>query len=489
MKRTTLVAALLVGGLALPTLARSPLFLDGTQAAGVGHRGNGKGAAFADYDNDGRWDLLVSNKGGGNVLYHNDGNGTFTDVTDKVGGNLRDGGFCMGSVFFDYDNDGWVDLFLPKGGRYEVESNRLLHNVRGRFVDVTEKAGVAAKVFTYAGAAADYDGDGFLDLYCANYGVGAKGILYRNNGNGTFTDVTDKVGIGSHRSWSWMAVWTDVNGDNRPDLYVVNGRYPAGEPNLLYINNGNGTFREEARGRGVDDPNWGLGAAFADVDRDGDVDLFVSNYVGPNALYLNDGRGYFRKAGAEAGLAHVGWGKGPSFGDIDHDGDLDLYEGDCKTANQLYRNNGDGTFTNVAGENPSVELAAVRTKATAFGDVDGDGDLDLYVINWGAPNRLFVNQTNDRNWIKVRLTGTVSNHMAVGSRVWVREGKRLAGMADLQTSSGFVSQPPQEVHFGADASKTYTVEVRFPSGVRKVIDGVRPGRVLTVEEPIGLARR
>ncbi|MBI5444889.1 MAG: VCBS repeat-containing protein, partial [Deltaproteobacteria bacterium] len=127
MRRNPLaIVALVSCGLALPTLASSPIFLDATRSAGVGYRGNGKGAAFADYDNDGRWDLLVSNKGGGNVLYHNNGDGTFTDVTDKVGGNLRDGGFCMGSVFFDYDNDGWVDLFLPKGGRYEIESNRLL---------------------------------------------------------------------------------------------------------------------------------------------------------------------------------------------------------------------------------------------------------------------------------------------------------------------------------------------------------------------------
>ncbi|MBI5440112.1 MAG: VCBS repeat-containing protein, partial [Deltaproteobacteria bacterium] len=125
MKHAILASVVCVT-LVAPSAAVSPLFLDGTRSAGVGYRGNGKGAAFADYDNDGRWDLLVSNKGGGNVLYHNNGDGSFTDVTDKVGGNLRDGGFCMGSVFFDYDNDGWVDLFLPKGGRYEIESNRLL---------------------------------------------------------------------------------------------------------------------------------------------------------------------------------------------------------------------------------------------------------------------------------------------------------------------------------------------------------------------------
>ncbi len=480
-----LVAAVTV---VLPALGAGPLFQDVTRTAGVGDSGNGKGVAFADIDNDGDWDLYVSNKGGANRLYRNNGDGTFTDITAEAGDNLGDAGFCMGSIFFDYDNDGWVDLYLAKGGRYEVEANRLLRNVGGRFVDVTEQAGVGSKAFTYAAAAADYDNDGDLDLYLANYGVGARNVLYRNNGDGTFTDVTDAAGVGD-RSWSWMAVWADVNGDGWQDLYVVNGRYPAGEPNRLYVNNRDGTFRETSVEAGVADANWGLGAAFADVDADGDIDLFVSNYVGPNALYLNDGTGRFTEAGAAAGLADEGWGKGPAFGDIDHDGDLDLYEGDCKVANQLYRNNGDGTFTNIADRNPAVRCETVRTKGTAFADVDGDGDLDLYVVNWGVENRLLRNTTDDGNWLKVRLTGTISNRMAVGSRVWVRRGGRLVGMADLETASGFCAQPPQELHFGLRAGRTYTVEVRFPSGIRKVITGVSPGQVLTVEEPGELVSR
>ncbi len=474
--------------LAVPALGAGPLFRDVTRAAGVGDPGNGKGVAFADIDNDGDWDLYVSNKGGANRLYRNNGDGTFTDITAEAGDNLGDAGFCMGSIFFDYDNDGWVDLYLAKGGRYEVEANRLLRNVGGRFVDVTEKAGVGSKAFTYGAAAADYDNDGYLDLYLANYGVGAKNVLYHNNGDGTFTDVTGTAGVGD-RSWSWMAVWADVNGDGWQDLYVVNGRYPAGEPNRLYINNRDGTFRDASAESGAADPNWGLGAAFADVDADGDMDLFVSNYVGPNALYLNDGTGRFTAGGRAAGLADEGWGKGPAFADIDHDGDLDLYEGDCKVANQLYRNNGDGTFTNIADLNPAVRCETVRTKGTAFADVDGDGDLDLYVVNWGVENRLLLNTTDNGNWLKIRLAGTVSNRMAVGSRVWVRQGARLVGMADMETASGFCAQPPQELHFGLRADRTYTVEVRFPSGIRKVINGVSPGQVLTIEEPGELVSR
>ncbi len=487
MNRTVL-ALWIAAALASPAFAGEPLFVDVTDTAGVGDTGNGKGVAFADIDNDGDWDLYISNKGGANRLYRNDGDGTFTDITAEAGDNLGDAGFCMGSVFFDYDNDGWVDLYLPKGGRYEIEANRLLRNVNGRFVDVTEAAGVGSKAFTYAAAAADYDNDGYLDLYLANYGVGAKNQLLRNNGDGTFTNVTDRAGVGD-RSWSWMAVWGDVNGDGYPDLYVVNGRYPAGEPNRLYVNNGDGTFRDASREAGVADGNWGLGAAFADVDGDGDPDLFVSNYVGPNALYVNDGTGRFTEAAGRMGLADEGCGQGPAFGDIDHDGDLDLYDGDCKVANQLYRNDGRGTFTDVAGDNPAVRCETVRTKGTAFADVDGDGDLDLYVVNWGVENRLLRNTTDDGNWLKIRLTGTVSNRMAVGARVWVRDGSRLVGTADLQTASGFCAQPPQELHFGLDAGRTYTVEVRFPSGARKVVEDVRPGRVLAIEEPGGLAAR
>ncbi|PLX40730.1 MAG: hypothetical protein C0608_08245 [Deltaproteobacteria bacterium] len=487
MKRLTisLIAAALAAG---PAFAGAPLFTDITSKAGVGDAGNGKGVAFADIDNDGDWDLYVSNKGGANKLLRNDGKGVFTDITAEAGEGVGDAGFVMGSVFFDFDNDGWTDLYLPKGGRYEIEANRLLKNVGGTFVDVTDKAGVGSKEFTYAAASADFDNDGFLDLYLANYGVGAKNILYRNNGDGTFTDVTDKAGVGD-RSWSWMAVWADVNGDNKQDLYVVNGRYPAGEPNTLYINNGDGTFSDASRTSGIADNGWGLGAAFADTDKDGDLDLFISNYVGPNGYFINDGTGVFTPAGESAGLADTGWGKGPTFGDFDNDGDLDLYEGDCKVANQLYRNNGDGTYTDIAQDSPSTRCAAVRTKGTAFVDIDGDGDLDLYAVNWAAENKLFLNSTNNGNWLKVRLTGTLSNAMGVGSRVWVRSGSKVEGVAEMATSSGFCAQPPQELHFGVDASKTYTVEVRFPSGQVKVIENVTPGQVLTVEEPGKVALR
>ncbi len=460
-------------------------FADISAPAGVADAGLGKGIAMADVNNDGLIDLYVSNKGGSNRLFLNSGNGAFLDFTDQAGPGVDHPGFTMGSVFGDYDNDGCADLYLATGGQYEIEANRLFKgNCDGTFTDVTEQAGVGLKDFTYSASFADYDNDGWLDLYCANYGVGAKNVLFRNNGNGTFLDVTEAAGVGDP-SWSWMGVWADVNGDDWDDLYVVNGRYPAGEPNRLYLNNRDGTFTEAARQAGVSDPNWGLGAAFADIDNDGDLDLFVSNYVGTNGLYLNDGKGKFSNASERLRGTHEGWGKGPTFGDIDHDGDLDLYEGDCKLANQLYLNDGKANLVDAADQQPLLKCETVRTKGTAFADLDNDGDLDLYVINWGAPNKLYENRQNDRNWLKVKLTGTVSNRSAYGAKVKIFEPgtSQLVAMREIRSATGFCAQQPAIAHFGLQATRAYDLQVIFPTGIEVRQSGVRPGRQLEITEP------
>jgi len=449
-------------------------FTDVSKQAGVADDGLGKGVAFADVNNDGFADLYVSNKGGSNKLYINNGDGTFRDTTATAGAGIDAPGFTMGSVFGDYDNDGNVDLYLATGGQYEIEANRLFKgNGDGTFVDVTESAGVGLKVFTYSASFVDYDNDGDLDLYCANYGVGAKNVLFQNNGNGTFTDVTDAAGVGD-KSWSWMGVWSDVDNDGDVDLYVVNGRYPAGEPNRLYVNNGNGTFSEEAVARGVNDANWGLGASFADIDNDGDQDLFVSNYIGGNNLYLNNGKGVFTQATAQIAAGQEGWGKGPTFGDIDNDGDLDFYEGDCKLANQLYLNDGKGRFVNVAANQPQLQCATVRTKGTAFADIDNDGDLDLYVINWGAENKLYLNNQNDSNWVK--LTG-----LGFGAKVALYDGERLVASREVRSATGFCAQEPAVVHFGVKAGKSYTAKISYPGGATAT-QLVRAGQMVNVKK-------
>lgn len=459
-------------------------FEDVSEKAGVAFKGNGKGVAIADYNNDGYDDILISNKGGGIRLYKNNTNGTFTDVTKEVG--LDDVGYCLGSVFGDIDNDGWVDLYVPKGGVYEVETNRLFKNVSGKFVDITDKAGVAGIVdgkaaFTYGAAMADYDKDGFLDIYLANYGVGAKNILYKNNGDGTFTDVTDKTGVGD-KSWSWSATWVDVNGDGWVDLYVVNGRYPAGEPNKLYINKGDGTFVEMAGKLGVEDDGWGLGATFGDVNNDGALDLYVSNYIGDNNLYINDGKGNFKKANnLVKGAPKDHWGKGPTFGDINNDGWLDIYEGDCKLANQLYLNN-KGKFTNIANSVPAVKCETVRTKGTVLADFNNDGQLDLYVVNWGSANKFFFNKAKNPNWLKVKLVGTKSNKDAIGSKIYVYDKNKLIGFREVVTSSGFCTQPSKVQHFGFAKGGSYDIKVVFPSGKEIAKKGVKLAQTITITE-------
>ncbi len=486
MSKKTLRAMSVMAALLLSAgIASAGDFADVSAKAGVADDGLGKGVAFADINNDGLVDLYVSNKGGANRLFLNKGNGNYEDITANAGEGLDYPGFTMGSVFGDYDNDGLEDLYLATGGQYEIEANRLFKNMgNNTFVDVTEKAGVGLKAFTYSASFVDYDNDGLLDLYCANYGPGAKNVLFRNNGNGTFADVTDLAGVGD-RSWSWMGVWADINNDNFPDLYVVNGRYPVGEPNKMYLNNGNGTFSEVSRKIGLADANWGLGAAFADIDNNGTLDLFLSNYVGPNKLMLNKGDGTFVDASSQIKGSHEGWGKGPTFGDIDHDGDLDLYEGDCKLANQLYINDGKGHFANVVDDQPQLKCETVRTKGTAFADIDNDGDLDLYVINWGAPNKLYVNDQNDSNWLKVKLSGTVSNRDAYGTKVKVfPEGKsNLLAMRELRSANGFCAQEPKSLHFGLNAANRYDVVAVFPSGIEAKMSGVKAGQTLEIIEP------
>jgi hypothetical protein len=205
----------------------------------------------------------------------------------------------MGSVFGDVNNDGKPDLYLAKGGRYEIKSNRLMINVstpgNPRFLDITESAGVGIKTFTYGALMFDYDRDGRLDIYCSNYGVGQHNVLFRNVSTGSrpgdikFVDVTDAAGVGS-KAWAWSSSAFDYNGDGWDDIYVSNGRYPAGEKNILFRNMGDGTFQDVTAEAGVGDGNTGV----ADINNDGWPDLYVSNYVGRNTFYLNLRDGTFQ---------------------------------------------------------------------------------------------------------------------------------------------------------------------------------------------------
>jgi len=477
------------------------IFSDVTDKAGVGSKGHAKGVAFYDYDKDGYADILVSNKGGANVLYHNNHDGTFTEVTDAAG--VRESGFAMGSVFADFDNDGIADLYVPRGGRTEIDSNLLFKGLgNGKFQDVTKESGTGCKDFSYGSLAADFDHDGKLDLVVVNYGVGSKNRIFHNEstpGHIKFHEVTDEAGLTQH-GWSWSAQAADVNNDGWDDLYIVRGRYPAGEPNLLYLNvstPGHIKFADISKQSGLDDKNWGLGAAFADYDNDGNMDCYISNYIGPNKLFRGDGTGHFVEVTHFAKMDDQPdhWGKGPAWGDVNNDGYLDLFEGDCKFSAQLYMNNGNGTFTNVTEQNPALKLETVRKKGAAFADMDNDGDLDLYVACWAVPSKLFRNETNNGDWLEVDAAGTVSNRDAVGTKVRVFDTghmgdmKSYRGIRAVQTATGFCSQNMLTQHFGVSASKNYDVEAVFPSGLIAYALNVKAGQRIKITEPTSLAQQ
>jgi hypothetical protein len=482
--------------LAGPALAEP--FDDITVPSGIALNGRNKGVAVADIDGDGLQDLFVSNKGGPSHLYLNLGDGKYRDVTEEAG--LDETGYAMGSAFGDVNNDGKPDLYVAKGGRYEIESNRLYVNVgtpgHPRFADVTETAGVGIKTFTYGATFFDYDKDGLLDIYCSNYGVGQRNVLFRNVTRGPrpedvrFVDVTDAAAVGSN-TWAWSSVAFDYDGDGWDDLYVSNGQYPGIGKNVLYKNLGNGKFQDVTDEAGVPNDAWTLGTGVGDINNSGLLSMYVSNYVGGNKLYLNLGNGKFKDITKSSGTDHNGWGKGTGFADTDHDGFQDIYEGDCKFSNQFYHNNGNLTFTDIVGKFPSMKLETIRTKGVAFFDMDNDGDMDLLVANWEVGPRLYRNDQNDRNWIKVKAEGTTfadpsrahrTSRDAVGAKVRIYRDGKLVGFREVLTSNGFCSCPPLEVHFGADARYRYDIEVDFPSGIKVVKKNVTAGTAYRIRE-------
>jgi hypothetical protein len=490
----------------------------------------GSGVAFIDYDNDGLPDIfVVSGKGGSNRLYHNDGRDRFSDVTERMG--LISDGWGQGVCAGDYDNDGYTDLFVTYWGQ-----NRLYRNLGGkRFEDVTAAAHLTQDRVRYNTGCAflDYDNDGRLDLFVANYlrfdpdstpkpganpycwyrgiavNCGPRGlpfdrnILYHGNADGTFTDVSEKSKIAEPSGHYALGVLTgDFNGDGRTDIYVASDQTPS----LLYINQGDGTFAEEAVLRGVAyDENGrsmsGMGVTAADFDGDGRLDIFRSNFSDEReSLYRNRGGGEFDEVTAAAGLAHntryVGWGCG--FFDYDNDGwkDLLLVNGHAfpevdrlhtavrfKNPMILYRNTGKGGFEDVSstGGPGIVELHSAR--GAAFGDIDNDGAVEVLVNNQNeAPSLLKAGSGRSNHWILLQLTGTKSNRSALGARVRLTAGGRTQ-IDEVRSGGSYLSQNDPRLHFGLGASTEAEIEIEWPSGVRQKMERVKGDRVVAIREP------
>ena len=353
---------------------------DGTftdaSAAPLNDSGSARSTAWGDYDNDGDLDLYLVNSGTANALYRNDGDGTFTDASASP---VNDSGSGKTGIWGDYDNDGDLDLYVSNTGT----SNKLFRNDgNGTFIDATA-APVNDSGSGVGTAWGDYDNDGDLDLYESHTG-GEANKLFSNDGDGTFTDATaaplNDTGNGFGVAWADY----DNDGDGDADLYVANDN----TANRLYRNNGNKTFTEIGSTANVADTGPGRGIAFADYDNDGDLDLYVLNTGSANRLYRNGGSGSFSEVGSTAGVADSGNGWGVAWNDYDKDGSVDLYVARDGVANLLYRNNGDGTLADVASTANVADTGAGRI--AAWGDVDNDGDTDLYVANSGA-NKLYVN--------------------------------------------------------------------------------------------------
>ncbi len=496
----------------------------------------GSGIAWIDYDNDGLLDLFVlSGEGGSNRMYHNEGHDRFRDVTDQLG--LRSSGWAEGVCAGDYDNDGFTDLFVTYWG-----ANHLYHNIAGKhFEDVTAQAHLRQGRTRYNTGCAftDVDGDGNLDLVVANYlrfdpattpkpganpycfyrgipvNCGPRGlpfdrnILYRNNGDGSFTDVSEQSGVGEPVGHYALSVLTsDFNEDGLPDIYVACDQTPS----LLYINKGRGRFEEEGLIRGVAfDQNGramsGMGVDAADYVGDGRLDIFRTNFSDEfETLYRNRGKGNFDDVTLDAGLGQntrfVGWGTG--FFDFNNDGwkDLLLVNGHVfpevdslhidihyKDHAILYENLGEEKFKDISTDAGPALQEKHSSRGAAFGDMDNDGSIEIAINNQNEPPSLLKEATSlPGHWLILKLVGTRSNRSAIGARVRLL-AKGHTQIGEVRSGGSYLSQNDLRLHFGlGTATEAQQIEVLWPRGGRQTWRNVKADRIVMLQENNRAAR-
>jgi enediyne biosynthesis protein E4 len=428
------------------------------------------GVTWGDYDNDGDLDLYLSNAQGPNKLYKNEGE-SFTDVAGSA--NVNASG-SNAAYWGDFNNDGNLDLYLVN----QNHPNLLYRNDGDEtFTDIGSSALVDDSHSGQAAGWGDYDNDGDLDLYLYNYGT--ANLLFKNDGAESFSEVgsTAQVDFGGN---GFGMAWADYDDDGDLDLYIVNEH----SMNKLYQNQGNETFTDVASAVGVYDNGGGRGGSWADYDNDGDLDLYVTNFNGgPNLLYRNNGNGTsFTNVGYPAGVDDDQESHGAMWGDYDNDGDLDLYVANYSTNNRLFKNNGNGTFGNVAGSLSVDDGAGVHSYSVSWGDYDGDGDLDLYLVNFAAANRLYMNTGNANQWLHVGLVGTVSNKSGIGARVTAIAGSTQQ-RRELNGGGGLFSQSFQPVEFGLGSEMVVDeLRVEWPSGIVQTLTNVSTNQYLTLVE-------
>ena len=479
----------------LPASAQNYTFTNTTNSAGVSNDTyHHFGATWSDYDGDGLIDIYVVNGidpplngDDANTLFHNNGDGTFTDVTAITG--TGDEYVAMRNVWGDYDRDGDLDLYS-----HNFVQSTLYQNNGNVFTDVNATSGAGLNMEKGTGAAwVDYDNDGWIDISATSF-PGTNALLH-NNGDGTFTNVTAAAGL--HAAASAMGnVWGDIDDDG--DLDLAAAVVTQDDHTVLYRNNGDGTFSDITQAAGL---ILELGSStssvnFADYDNDGDNDFLITEVrLGsakttlPNRIYLfqNDGTGTFTDVTTSVGINPIGATDfyDAAFADFDNDGDLDLYVGSTDVANILYENDGTGHFTDVAASH-GVDLPDVGM-GVIWGDYDNDGNIDLYVVQEPADqnpigNVLLHNEGGPNNWLQVELAGTCSNLDGIGA-VLTLTNNGISQRRDIQAGSGFFSQNTlvQQFGLGSDTVADELV-VRWPSGLVSTLTGIAANQRITVTE-------
>jgi enediyne biosynthesis protein E4 len=526
-------------------------FTDVTAQAGISFKHNsgafgkkylpetmGSGVCFLDYDNDGWQDILIVNSmdwpehkshKSYPALYHNNKDGTFTDVTRQAG--LATEMYGMGCAVGDFDNDGFDDVYITAVG-----SNHLFRNLgNGKFMDVTARAGVSDPGFSTSAIWVDYDNDGKLDLLISHYVEwtvekdqfctldgknksyctpqaykGQSMTLFHNKGNGVFENVTKRAGLYDPTSKSLGIAMLDYDDDGWMDLFVANDT----EPDKLYHNNHNGTFADMAVVAGVaygesGTTRAGMGADAGDYDHSGRQGLVVGNFTNEGlALYHNDGSGLFRDESLSSGVGSASLKSltfGAFFFDYDLDGFLDIFTANGHVADDIsvlqptlkyeqvplvFHNNGNGKFEDVSGRLGSALRRAVVGRGAAYGDFDNDGDLDLLLTTNNGPARLLRNDNGNKNdMLRIKTVGTRSNRDGIGAKVTLTTNKNVRQFAMVKSGSSYLSQSELPLTFGLgkpEDGKSVKLDIRWPSGHKDSIFNIKPNQFITIQEGKGI---